>query len=64
MVERILKQQQPLFAVLIEIHKSDLMPSDVEIIAMEAFISVMKPIVHITEVICREKWVTSLGFGH
>ena len=61
MIERILKQQQPLFAALIEIHKSDLMPSDGEITAMEAFISVMKPIVHITEVICGEKWVTLSG---
>ena len=34
------------------------MPSDAEITAMETFISVMKPIVHITEVICGEKWVT------
>ena len=34
----ILKQQQPLFAALIEIHKSDLMPSDAEITAMVAFI--------------------------
>ena len=30
MIERVLKQQQPLFATLIEIHKSDLMPSDAE----------------------------------
>ena len=49
------------FAALIEIHKSDLMPSDAEITAMEVFISVMKPIVHITEVICGEKWVTLSG---
>jgi len=61
MLERILKQQQPLFAALIEIHKSDLMPSDAEITAMEPFISVMKSIVHITEVICGEKWVTLSG---
>jgi len=37
------------------------MPSDGEITAMEAFISVMKPIVHITEVICGEKRVTLAG---
>ena len=61
MIERVLKQQQPLFATLIEIHKSDLMPSDAEITAMEAFVSVMYPIVHITEVICGEKWVTLSG---
>jgi len=61
MLERILKQQQPLFATLIEIHKSDLMPSDAEITAMEAFVAVMDPIVNITEVICGEKWVTLSG---
>ena len=60
-IERILKQQQPLFTALIEIHKSDLMPSDGEITAMKTFISVMKPIVHITELICGEKWVTLSG---
>lgn len=34
------------------------MPTDKEIFAMEAFLSVMKPIVEIKEVICGEKWVT------
>jgi len=29
---------------LIKLHKSDLMPSDGEITAMDAFISVMKPL--------------------
>ena len=61
MIEIILKQQQPLFAALIEIHKSDLMSSDADITAIEASISVMKPIVCITEVICGEKWVTLSG---
>ena len=58
MLKRILKQQQPLFSTLIEIYKSDLMPSDAEITVMEAFVAVMDPIVNITEVICGEKWVT------
>ena len=34
------------------------MPNDNEISAMEAFLSVMKPIVEMTEVICGEKWVS------
>ena len=58
MLDRILKQQQPLCATLIEIHKSELMPTDSEISVMEAFLTVMKPIVEMTEVICGEKWVT------
>ena len=51
MLDRILKQQQPLCATLIEIHKSDLMPTDSEISVMEAFLTVMKLIVEMTEVI-------------
>ena len=47
-------------ATLIEIHKLELMPNDNEISAMEAFLSVMKPIVEMTEVICGEKWVSLL----
>jgi len=39
---RILKTTNASFVALIELHKSDLMPSDGEIAAMEAFISVMK----------------------
>ena len=58
MLDRILKQQQPLCATLIEIHKSELMPTDSEISLMEAFLTVMKLIVEMTEVICGEKWVT------
>ena len=51
MMERILKQQQPLCAALLELRKTDLLPSDMEITAMEVFIEVMRPIVEITEVI-------------
>ena len=58
MLERILKQQQPLCAALLEIRKTELMPSDAEITAMATFLDVMKPIVQITEVIGAEKWVT------
>ena len=38
MMERILKQQQPLCAALLELRKQDLMPSDGEVTAMETFI--------------------------
>ena len=51
MLERIMKQPQSLCATLIEIHKSGLMPTDSEISAMETFLTVMKPIVEVTEVI-------------
>ena len=58
LVSRILEQQQPLCATLIEICKPELMPTDTEISTMEAFIDVMKPIVEITEKIGDKKQVT------
>jgi len=58
MVNRILEQQQPLCATLIEIRKPELMPTDTEISTMEAFVEVMKPIVEITEKVGGEKQVT------
>ena len=58
MVNRILEQQQPLCATLIEIHKPELMPTDTEISTMEAFVDVMKPIVKIAEKIGGEKQLT------
>ncbi len=58
MVERVLLQQQPLCATLLEIHKTDLMPTDSEFKTLEEFISTMKPLVDITEAIGAEKWVT------
>ena len=48
MVNRILEQQQPLCAALIEIRKPELMPTDTKISTKEAFVDVMKPIVEIT----------------
>ena len=41
MLEHILGQQQPLCATLIEIHRSDLMPTDTEISNMDAFAEAM-----------------------
>ena len=53
MVERILSQQQPLCAALLELHKGDMMPSDAEFSTLEAFVKV--PLVIITEDIGAEK---------
>ena len=43
---------------LIEIKKTELMPSDAEISAMETFLEVLKPIVEITETLGGERVVT------
>ena len=58
MINRILEQQQPICATLIEIRKPELMPTDTEISTMEDFVDVMKPIVEITEKIGGERQVT------
>lgn len=58
MMERIIQQQQPLCAALLEIRKKDLMPSDQETATMEVFMEVLKPRFQITEVIGGEKRVT------
>ena len=58
MVQRVLEQQQPLCATLLELKKGDLMPSDAEFSTMEKYLEVMKPLVVITEAIGAEKWVT------
>ena len=58
MVERIIQQQQPLRASLLELKKTDLMPSDTEFESMEVYVAVMKCLVMITEAIGAQKWVT------
>ena len=58
MVQRVLEQQQPLCATLLELKKGDLMPSDSEFDTMEKYVIVMKPLVEITEAIGAEQWVT------
>ena len=58
MMERILQQQQPLCATLIEIRRSDLMPTDAEISNMEGFVEAMQPFAEITEVMGKEKQVS------
>ena len=58
MLERILQQQQPLCATLIEIRRSDLMPTDAEISNMEGFVEAMRPFAEITEVMGKEKQVS------
>ncbi len=58
MAERIINQQQPLCATLLELRKGELMPTDDEFTALESYCKVMKPLVDITEAIGAEKWVT------
>ena len=58
MAERIINQQQPLCAALLELKKGELMPTDAEFSALESYCKVMKPLVDITEAIGAEKWVT------
>ena len=42
MVQRVLEQQQPLCATLLELKKGELMPSDAEFSTMEKYLEVMK----------------------
>ena len=58
MASRVLEQQQPLCATLLELHRGDLMPSDSEFSALECYRAIMKPLVDITEAIGAQKWVT------
>ena len=58
MICRVIDQQQPLCAALLELKKSDLMPSDTELSTMETYVDIMKPLVAITEAMGAEKWVT------
>ena len=60
MIECNVQQQQPLCAALLELRKTDLMPSDAEITAMKVFLEVMKPIARITEVIGGEQRVLAV----
>ena len=57
MLSRLLQQRQPLCAALIEIKKTDLMPSDAEYSSMETFLQVLQPIVEITGTLGGEKLV-------
>ena len=58
MAERILNQQQPICATLMELRKGELMPTDAEFKTLECFVEVMKPFVDITEALGAENWVT------
>ena len=53
MVQHILQQQQPLCATLLEIHKTDLMPTESEFKTLEEFVLTVKPLVYITELVQR-----------
>ena len=46
--------QQPVCATLLELHKGDMIPSDVEFTTLQLFVKVMKPLVDITEAIGTE----------
>ncbi len=50
-ISRIIEQQQPLCAALLQLKRTDLMPSDDEFSSMEVYVHVMKPLVSITEAI-------------
>ena len=58
MICRVIDQQQPLCAALLELKKSDLMPSDTEFLTMETYVEIMKPLVAITEAMGAKKWIT------
>jgi hypothetical protein len=58
MASRIMEQQQPICATLLEVQKTDLMPSDQEFKTMEEYIALLKPLVDITEAVGADKWIT------
>ncbi len=51
-------EQQPLCSALLELKRTDLMPSDDEFSSMEVYVDVTKPLFPITEAIGAQKWVT------
>uniref|UniRef100_A0A1X7V2U9 Uncharacterized protein n=1 Tax=Amphimedon queenslandica TaxID=400682 RepID=A0A1X7V2U9_AMPQE len=58
MIARVVEQQQPLFAALLDVKWADLFPSDDEFITMDVYLDVTKPLVTIKEAISAQKWVT------
>ena len=58
MVKRVVEQQQPICAALLELRKGELMPSDHEFAAMSDFLTIMEPFVQITEALGGEEWIT------
>ena len=57
MVERV-QQQQLICAALLELRKREFMPSNYEFAAMSDFLTVMEPLVQITEALGGEEWIT------
>ena len=47
MVERVVELQQPICAALLELKRSELMPSDTELAAMSDYLFVVDPLVQI-----------------
>ena len=62
MICRVIGQQQPLCAALLELKKSDLMPSDTEFLTMETYVEVMKPLVAIAEAMGAENELQYLHY--
>lgn len=58
MAGRVLNQQQPICATLMEPKKGELMPTDGEFKTLEHLVKVIKPFVDITEALGAVKWVT------
>jgi len=58
MAGRVLNQQQPICATLMDLKKGELMPTDGEFKTLEHFVEVMKPFVDIPEALSAEKWGT------
>lgn len=59
MMQRVLEQQEPLCATVLELKRTDLMPTDADITAMEVVVDEMEPFVQITEIMGAKTWVSS-----
>ncbi len=58
MIERILEQQTPICAALVDLKRMDLLPRDEEFLLCEALVQVLQPFKHITETVCGEAYTT------
>ena len=58
MVQRIVEQQQTICATLFELRKGDPVPTDHEFSVIETYLTAMKPLVEITEVLGGQKFVS------
>ena len=58
MVDRVMEQQTPICATLVEVKRMDLLPKDGEFSLLEAVLKVLKPFKDVTVQISAEKYVT------